>query len=474
MASSRKKSPSLLARICLWALPCLFVLLVAGYLGLRAWLNAYLESAAFRDMIAGITARQLKARNGEYMPFRFSGAAIYSEGFKAEGTAQAGFSDLGADQIRADVNLSGLWNHVWEIDQIGVQRVQVSLGHTGGPAPAAQEEPAVAPAQPAKPSTGGFDWLPKKVDLRKIVIQETDLKWGENTAQYGSVKGATVTIAPDGEAWNIYCEGGSVFEKGGPALTIDQARLRYQRPSLFITDGQLRNADGGTVAISGEVNFDKELSVQARLGGIPVTPFLREDWRAKLKGNLFGDLNVQSPLPVQGTPQVSGSLSLAQGELEALPILDQIATFTQTQRFRRVTLTKASANFTYNAGKTTVTNFVADSEGLIRVEGGFIVANNYIDGTFQVGVTPSSLQWLPGSQEKVFTVSHDGYLWTTMRLSGPVDNPKEDLSPRLIAAAAGSVIDTVQGAIQKVPKSDELQNVPKKLLDDFVTPLLKQ
>lgn len=459
------------ARIAIWALPVFFVLMLAGFLGLRTWFNAWLESADFRDLIGGITSKQLKAR-GEYLPFHFSGATIYSDGFKARGTAKAAFSELGADQIRAEINLRGLWDHAWEIDEINIQRVQAALGHTAAPA-VAEDQSGIAPEQPAPPSGPRFDWLPKRLDLRRIVIHETDLTWGKNTPWNGSMKGSTVTIVPDGEAWSIFCERGAISQNGQPDLTLDSARLRYQRPSLFITDGQLRYGESGAIAVSGEVNFEKILGVQAKFIGIPLTPFLREDWRAKLKGNIFGDVKIRSPLPLPAMPEISGKLNLAQGELEALPVLDQIAVFTRTERFRKIGLSKASADFVCAAGKTTVTNFVAESEGLIRIEGGFVVENAMIDGAFQVGVTPASLQWLPGSQEKVFTVAHGGYLWTTMRLTGAVDHPNEDLTQRLVAAAGGTLIDTVQSLIQEVPKTD-LPDVPKKLIDDFVTPLIKE
>jgi hypothetical protein len=66
----------------------------------------------------------------------------------------------------------------------------------------------------------------------------------------------------------------------------------------------------------------------------------------------------------------------------------------------------------------------------------------------QLGVTPSSLQWLPGSQERVFTVSRDGYLWSPVRISGLAAKPKEDLSPRLAAAAKSALFDTAEGAAQ--------------------------
>ncbi|MGB8355559.1 MAG: hypothetical protein WCD79_16795, partial [Chthoniobacteraceae bacterium] len=422
--SSRRKSPSLAVRLAIWGLPLLFILLVAGFLVGRAWFNAYLESPAFRKLIGDLTSSQLKAR-GEYTPFHFSGAGIYSDAFKAGGTPQAFFSSLSADQIRAEINLGGLWNHAWELDEIDIQRVEVSLGHTAS-APSADvtdlQTESTAQQPPASPAMH-FDWLPKRVDLRKVVIREADLKWGENTPTQGSVKNAPVTLTPDGDAWNILCEGGVVSQAGMPDFTVDQARLRYQKPSLFITNSQLRCDAGGSVAVTAEVNFEKGIDAQAKLSGVSVTPFLREDWRAKLKGNLSGDLKIRAPLPLIGAPALEGSLTLNQGQLEALPVLDQIATFTRTQQFRQFSLTRVSGDFTSVAGTTTVTKFVAESAGLIRVEGGFVIQNSLIDGTFQVGITPSSLQWLPGSQEKVFTASHDGYVWTTVRLTGPLNSP---------------------------------------------------
>ena len=150
---------------------------------------------------------------------------------------------------------------------------------------------------------------------------------------------------------------------------------------------------------------------------------------------------------------MAGSLHISQGELTALPILDEIATFTRTQQFRRLNLSHASGDFVHDDTQLRVTNFIAESDGLIRVEGAFTILNNIIDGTFQVGVTPGSLQWLPGSQGKVFTESHGGYVWAPMHLTGPANKPTEDLSPRLIAAAQGAVIEGVQNAAGQAVKT---------------------
>ena len=133
-------------------------------------------------------------------------------------------------------------------------------------------------------------------------------------------------------------------------------------------------------------------------------------------------------------------------------MLDRIALFTRTEQFRRITLQKAAADFAWTKAKLVVNHLVLESEGLIRVEGDFVVSNGALDGLFQVGVTPTSLRWLPGSQTRVFTVERDGYVWTAMRLTGPLNNLQEDLSPRLINAAGAEVFDDVKGTVEKGAK----------------------
>ena len=46
------------------------------------------------------------------------------------------------------------------------------------------------------------------------------------------------------------------------------------------------------------------------------------------------------------------------------------------------------------------------------------------------------LQWLPNARGTVFSRDQDGYCWTTVRMSGDLKHPKEDLTPRLKSTLA--------------------------------------
>ena len=81
-----------------------------------------------------------------------------------------------------------------------------------------------------------------------------------------------------------------------------------------------------------------------------------------------------------------------------------------------------------------------ESDGLLRIEGEFTVRAQQIDGLFRVGVAISSVRWVSQIGAAVFDQpSRDGYAWTTMHLTGPVNNPHEDLTGRLAASAEQAV-----------------------------------
>ena len=451
------------SRLLLLGLGALVVLAVILAIGGRAWIESYLKSDRFRAFVSRKTSETLAAQ-GEFAPLHFSGTTFYSDGFKARGSTQSWFSEMRIDQIRADVSARRFFDRVWQIERIEAQQLAIRLD---GPR---IELPPAPPVPPDTIKPRGGRWFPDRVEIGSAAIRETSLSWGGTDASSGSLERTALGIAPHEGGWNILGTGGRLRHGGFPPAELIAASLRYHEPTLFIQSAELRQGASGALSVSGEVEFGRSLDLRTTFVALPITPHLPEDWRVRLRGDLAGDLNIRSPLPTAGELVCSGTVNLVNGQLDALPILDQIALFTRTQQFRRLSLSKASAKFTQQRERLEVQEFVAESEGLIRVEGTFAVENSIIDGTFQVGVTPASLQWLPGSQERVFTEQRGGYLWTAMRLTGPVAKPEEDLSPRLIAAAQGAVIQGVENTVKDAVQTGK--DAAKGALD-LLMPLLK-
>jgi hypothetical protein len=452
-----RRSPG---RIAAFVLLVLAGVVVIAFLAGSLWLNSYLRGDSFRRLLNQKTSAALRAE-GEYMPFGWEGLAVHSDGFAARGRPGGWFRELRADQIRAEFVLRGVLERAWQVDNLTIQKLRLTLGEPTGQADAS---PAAPPAAPASTRVRP-PWVPDRFELLKAEIQEANLQWDVPGGPSGEARGVRLMVEPADGGWIIEARDGRLQPTGWPAFDVHRAKLLYQRPRLFLNDSELGLADGGTVNATGGFEFgvSDSFALQAEFRGITATTVLPADWRARLTGKLRGHAKATGPLTDARSVVASGTVRLEGGRLEALPVLDRIAAFTRTEQFKRFALQEASAEFTWTGSKLVVTQLRLESEGLLRVEGSFVVERRMLEGRFEVGVTPSSLRWLPGSQSRVFTVERDGYLWTTMRLTGPLDRLQEDLSPRLLAAAQSEVVEGVQRTVEQGARE----------LLDLLSPLVK-
>jgi hypothetical protein len=440
-----------------WAALALVVSLVVGFVGGRAAAVAYLRSEHFRAFLAQRAGKSLHA-DVTIAPMHFTGLNVYGEGFAARGGPGAAFRDLDVQGLRAELSLRRFFEGVWQVEAIHAERVELTLGAPPKAAPSISETKPSAPASAHRPG-----WLPHRVEIARADVRNAQLRWDG-----GSVTGLAAEFTPQEGGWKIAGTGGTLAHRGQPPLEIRSLHLLHRAPALFVQSAELRPPEGGAIRVTGGVRFDDALQLRAEFDGISLAPLLGEDWRVRLQGRAAGDVEIRTPLPTRGPPSLRGKVRLTEGDLTALPVLDQIALFTRTQQFRRLKLTRAIAEFDHAGERLEVRNLVAESARLLRVEGRFTLERGQIDGTFQVGVTAPSLQWLPGSQERVFTESRDGYLWTPMHLTGPASNPKDDLTPRLAAAAGEAVLDTAQKSVKDAIKTGS--EVLKGALDLLLPP----
>jgi len=450
-------------RIALTATGLAVLLLVGGYFGGRAWVQSYLRSDEFRQFVARRVGQTLHAQ-AEFAPFTFTGLNAYSNEAKARGFEDAPFAEAQLGQVRAELSLRRFFEKVWQIERLEAETLTLRLE---GTRLARESAPKSAAAREPAPFSG---WLPNRVEVGSATVRELNIEWGDSPASAGAVRGLELRAVPASGGWNFTGSGGQLASAGMPTLEVGAVTLRQSGQSLFIQGADFTQAGGGSAHLTGEVLFGERVDLQVQLAAIDLTPHLRGDWRARLHGKVAGDVRVQSRLPSDGSPELSGTLRIENGHVEALPVLEQIDRFTGSKDFRRVALTRASGDFARDATRLRVTNFVAESQGLLRVEGEFTVMAGQIDGSFQVGVAPSRLQWLPGSQERVFTISRDGYVWAPMRLTGPAEAPQEDLSPRLLTAAQDVVAEKVESTARDAIRTGK--DAAKSALD-LLMPLFK-
>lgn len=471
-----------------WILIGLPVILLVAVLIVVLQAKAFLRSDRFRTFLGNKVSHTVRAQ-GSFQKLEWSGSSFYTNGFSAIGAPGSSLESIEAEQMRAEVNLEGLWNRKWQVESVEMERLtfvpsnrkQKKLKVKSEDARPIKDRPekvepdavVVTKASPKSESRRAettqkkpdflSSLLPNQVDVQRVSVANFSID-GKNLRTPFSLEGTKIEAKPDGKAWMLEAFGGSLIFPQKPKIGLSELGLRYVDKTLFVSRGSFTLEGGGSATVNGQMSekVQANTDLNITLEKMPVATILPKDWRARLHGQLSSNLHVV------GDGQewtVSGPVTLTEGRLEALPVLDQVALFTRTQRFRQLNLEKVTADVVIKEGLVKVSNMNAESPGLVRMTGDFVIENGQMVGDFMVGVTPASLRYIPGSQTKIFTIEREGYLWTPMTITGPLNHLQENLSDRLAVAAGQEIINTLQNDPSKL--KDTLKDAAQSLLDLF-------
>lgn len=486
----------------------------------------YLRSEAFRELIERQTNDALHAQ-GSYEPFRWSGtSSVFSPAYRAEGEEDAEFARVEALELRAFLDLDAAWDGIWRITELRVGQATVHLDAASAasgqkqaaetretpvsersilddPASAAPPEPAADPvrarpdpaltsaAKPDSPTAGGGEadeanqpdtrpfprnLLPDQFELRKIFIADANLLWAPQPGQAGSLRGSELVLIPqnDFESWDVSGSGGTFRQQGLPEFQVSEVRVLLDEERLALKNATLQGPGDSRVSATGEITLENargevDTDLQAKISQYPLREFLPEEWQERLLGRLNGTVRVTGTPADRAALTAKGHLELADAVIQGVPVLDTIAQYTRNQRFKLLRLEEARTDFRVEDEVFHFTDLVLEDTGLLMVTGSGQITlprdgHPRINATLRVGVTPATLRWLLGAEKRVFTVNRDGYRWTTMKVTGPIDSPKEDLSPRLKDAFGQEVVDTAQGLLEDVP--DDVKERGEEIIED--------
>lgn len=443
------------------------VMVAAGVL--YAMVRSYLHSDAFRQFLSERVGRAARV-SGEFTPFRWDGLAVDTSAFNA--TGEGVVRELRVEGLHTEVGVNGLRRGVWEIQGSRAQRVEVSVdarkqsGGSNAPAGGPQLEERASDYRREKKG-----WLPNRIELQGMDVGElivrAILKQGP-----ASVTGMNVRVEPAGghQAYLGTLTGGDIVLPFDlvPTIRLDRARLRYQDGRVFLNSANASVWKDGRMSATGE--WDSTLgryAIGGGISGVKCDEVFNETWAKRVTGNVDSDFMIANS---GGPPVASGHLTVNNGTLTAMPVLDALAAYADTRRFRLLSLSEAHTDWRWRDGELQLSNLVIASEGLVRLEGNISIRGKDLDGVFLLGLTPGTLARIPGAETDVFSPGARGLLWTTLRITGTTDDPEEDLTARLIEAAGIRMFEALPETGEKVIKYSRalLGDSPSKVIDKGV------
>ena len=403
-----------------------FAFLVLALIGVAIFhspqLTRYIESEAFRAAMESETAKGLHFPQSRFSPIRRTSAfTARAESFEAQNGEKA-MKSLSAHGITATFDPLGVFVRQWRFSDVRVDSGDVEIQiYKANPE-------AVAP----KPWFSIF--LPNRVYLEKIETPHANVTWRFRGEQAGFFD-TQLLITPHGVDFEYLATGGRLKMALLPDLDLRQAHLLITKTLLTIYNIDLASDSGSRENIHAQANAglgkDKSVDLRANFSQIPIRSWLPADWKEHLAGNAFGDLHWAGKDPRLESSSGEGSLRVSDGRVDNLPVLEKLAELAQKKSFEHLALNDCSLSFGWKYPKIDIQNIAIEERGKFRIEGEMSIDQRRLRGIIRLGLTREYLDWLPNPEE-VFSHRDGNYLWTNVRLSGTIDDPAQDLSPRII------------------------------------------
>jgi hypothetical protein len=380
-------------------------------------LTRYVEGDVFRVSMEEETAKGLHFPGARYAPIRRTGAlTAESDSFKAD-SGQKAMKSLDAHGITAKFDPWGVFLRQWRFTDVHVQSGEVEI----------QIYEANPEAVPGKPWFAIF--LPNRVYLEKIESEQANITWHFRTDRAGFF-GTQLLITPNGRDFDYVATGGRLKMAPVPELDLRRTHLLITKTLLTLYDldlaSDLRSDESIRAQGHAGLGQDKTIDVKANFNSVPIRQWLPAAWKGRLKGSAFGDIHWTGK-----DPKLEGSLRIRDGRIDDVPLLNKLAELARKKSFERLDLNECSLGFAWRYPEIDIRDITIEEKSKFRMEGEISIKRRLLRGTIRLGLTREYLDWLPNPEE-VFSRRSSGYLWTEVHVSGTIDEPRQDLSQRII------------------------------------------
>lgn len=445
----RRKKPragGLWKKLLLWGALGAVALVVAAVAGSYLYVRAYLKSDSFLSMLRQSAMDDMNVDDARISPLEWDGSGIRCDGVTMQG--HEFLTSLDAKSIETEFSRWDLLKRAFVITSVNVAELDLKLAPVAFQFKEKEEGPK---------SWVEKNLLPDTFRLEKGNINSLSVSYGVPGTVYG-VAGTRVESVYDAGSsqYRFELQGGKLelpfkvcpeFSLMSGTALFNHASRRVNVPTCRLT-----TEGGGYLDIKGDWDgFSSSWTANVVVSGIPASTILEDDWKKHVQGSVNGGVDLRGGHG--GLTHLAGLVRLQDGLVTGLPVLDRLALFCNSSRFRQLVLHKASAQFRYSGGVWHVSDLLVESENLVKVEGWLdITQDGSLNGRLQIGLRGDGV-WnaLPGFSD-VFSVSGKGgnLVWANVNIGGTLDDPTEDLSARLIKAAGDRLTKVGMGKVVEV------------------------
>lgn len=254
-------------------------------------------------------------------------------------------------------------------------------------------------------------------------------------------------------AWSLSATGGTIAAPGFAPMALQRMSAGLREGRWEIGSFALQDDKGGALGGSAIEGPDGHWSGEFSWQDLAVSGFLDAARAEHFSGRASGDAVFKDGV-------LHGHMRIAGAEMKSVPMLLKLASLFDGENWAVVRWDRLEFQFARGPdGRISFYDLDARSPNGLIVRGEGVVGHDVLSATLELGVRSEGRPWLTAFMPVLFRSNQDGHLWTTVRLGGTPDAPREDLTPRVVAAlaavpaqqaveAAGSAAQIPAGAVE--------------------------
>lgn len=276
----------------------------------------------------------------------------------------------------------------------------------------------------APPGSGAGEIVTPDLDLlvaKLTVTNPGDSSW--------SVRDTAARAVRTGGTWSFSARGGKIESAGLPPLAVERFSATLEGRIWTIGGFALRDEPQGALAGSA-TNEGSAWSGEFSWQDLDAGNLLPAGVKAHFTGKMSGDATLRDGV-LRGKAKFAGAV------VNKVPQMVQMASLFAGENWDTVPWDVFRFEFARQAdGRVEFEKLEAVSPKGLALHGAGHYGPDRLAADLQLGVSAKNRPWLVAFVPAIFRAEKSGYFWTTVRVTGTPEAPKEDLSARLAAAAA--------------------------------------
>ncbi len=432
----REQRIKMLRRLAVFGVVPLVLLLIGGYM----LMLSRVRGEGFRNS-ASARISELVGADIEFGRFHLRGLNLGTRKAVLTGAPDGLLREGEISALRARLQPSTMLSSDWRLGF--VQAVSGSF-RFGRPAPGAGREGigglSSADREIRRPFVAaglGLDSAPKHVDLSGIKVADCDLFWdGRMPATEPFVAASNLSTGDfSSPAVGLSLRGGKLAIPTWPEFGIEAISGDVAGGVYNIRRSSLLHVGNGAAALTGKVSArgDGAYQLAVEYSDIELREIIHPYWaKEQLSGRIDGDLQISGALAQAGSLKAEGGFS-SRGLVFSGTVLKRLSLGLGESQLARVQFRNFEGRYRRSAGKMELYDLRGEHPSLLQLRGNIVVHTDdgSLSGRLELGLPDADVSKIEGGKPAFFGPEKDGFSWVTVTLSGLIDEPREDLTPRL-------------------------------------------